>query len=349
MTKRIRLVIYVLAMYCQVINAQSYKIELAKADSINLDMQLIVDSIRNIEIQLPEDNILQAVRLVQFTKNERYLIVAGIYKGIYLFDLEGNFIKEITTPSSEYQSPTEATAHNGEFDEENDIFYKDAYDKWIGINIHTGRIVNRIIKPQKYADKIANFCQIAEDYYVGYVNNQSGKEPISFAFFNKNGELLSFVPNHRSYLKYTIDNPYNYGVFYKYQTKYYCFEPSYGTTIYEINDTGAIPYIWFNLGNKCPIYRYRDMPNSNSGCYYISKVIETQSLIHFQGNAGNFPLWGYHDKRNNKTYLISNAKSSLNAEELDKTNYIPFLSKYNKSITYITDGLRIKVLISTLK
>lgn len=349
MIRNIIVIVFFFIIQNQFVNAQSYKIDIIKADSVEVEMGLLTDSIKTVNLRLPADIILQGVRVVQLTNSGRFLIVAGVYQGLYLFDIKGNFIKEVITPASDYQSQEEALAQNGEFDALNNIFYQDAYDKWIGINIHTGRIVDRIIKPHAYAEKIANFCQVAEDCYIGYVNNQSGKEPVLFIFFKKNGDLLSFVPNHRSYVKHTNDNPYNYGTFYKYNSKYYCFEPSYGSTVYEIKGTQVVPYIWFNLGTKTPVYNYRDMPDNNIGRYYIFKVIETQSRIHFQGIAGDRPLWGYYDKRNDKTYLISNVKSSMNTGYLDQANYIPFLSKSNMSITYMMKDQDIKVLISILK
>lgn len=314
-------------------------------------MPSILDSLQCITLKVPPEYDLKSGSAF-LTKNRDSLLVVDFFHGLFLFDTKGDFIRKIETPPSDYKTGMEATAYNHtlQFDATEGIYYKDARHKWIGVSIHTGRVVKWIMKPSQYIEVISNFKSIGSRHSIGFVNNWTGEEKNLFVIFDNQGKIVHTFPNRKTYLKYTRDTPLENGLFYDYDSKSYCKEPSYGTTVYEINDGNLYPHIEFYLGENTPIYYNRDMPNSNLGRYMLGSVAETKRRIYFSYNVDKDSFFGYYDKESGETYVNEESgKEIIESGNITLNHYFPFFRESKRSVTEIDDGDKKKVFIGILK
>lgn len=337
--------------------AQTFKIDVNKAIFKEIPISEIMDDIKVINITIPTNVKIEDFRNVYLTNDGKYLVIAHLGRPPYMFDIAGKFVKELQeVVSSRDVKPImyEINWFAYQFDMKRNIFYQDFYDKWIGIDVFTNKMVKQIHKPKQFSMQIANFIQLSENEYLGYVNNTSGKCSTLFAIFDSSGQVLQRKANSRLYTKVNVDSPYYEGLYYEYNSNYFCLEPFYGTTVYRVDDQQFYPYIYFNTGDKSPIYEYQDLnrqtESANRDEWKIGSIYETKSNIYFSYTKKGGAFWGYYCKQKAQVYIATNSQAvSLKKGKLDKDYFFPSFRHGKYSITSKQEGDILKVTIGKLK
>ncbi|MDR2775850.1 MAG: 6-bladed beta-propeller [Tannerella sp.] len=278
--------------------------------------------------------------------------------GAYLFERKsGKFLYEI---GKRGQGPDEYfTIYSEPFNERDDIFYVYRSLQRLGIDIHTNKVVEKVIKPaEQIADitddniiftKIDNIYKMDSVYYIGYVNNDTGDLPYLLVIFNKDGKIVKTFPNHRKYKDYQTDrSTFNPGQFYEYDGSLYFKEPNYNDTVFRVSPDTIVPHIVFELGNMKPDYAERENKEKNLNRYWIKYVQETERYIFFDyndmgydsGSDDNVKYYdGYYDKRTKKTVVtVSESKSKrgfIHKNRLFPPFHIARINKYEDAVCII--------------
>lgn len=324
--------------------AHQYKIDVTKAIVKEISISEVLYDIKAVNVIIP-DSIVLKNEFTYLTRDKKFLVVTNLDNKSYLFDIHGKFVKEIFGNHMFYWPCNH-------FDVKRNILYKDNLKDWIGIDVHTNKITKRITKPKQFKDQIANFIQISEDKYIGYVNNQSGNCNVLFVVFDVKGNILYREPNNRMYTKVNIDRPYLYGSFYEYESRYYCLEPLWGTTVYEIGDNILYPHIYFYVGDKTPIYEFQDLNRdnqSNKDEWKLFVVRETQNRIYFSYITAKGLRWGYYSKKEDQAYIAPASDKSVKSLHLNEKNFRPAFLQDQYSVKSLNEGDTLKVLIGTFK
>lgn len=337
--------------------AQTFKIDVNNAIFKEISMSEIMDDVKVIDIKIPADVKIEDFRNVYLTNDGKYLVIAHLGRPPYMFDIAGKFVKEMQEVVLNYGSKAvmyESNWFTYQFDMKRNIFYQDFLDKWIGIDIFTNKMVKQILKPKQFSMQIANFIQLSEDEYLGYVNNTSGNCSTLFAIFDSSGQVLQRKVKNRAYTKVNVDNPYFEGLYYEYNSNCFCLEPFYGTTVYKVEDRQFYPYIYFNAGDKSPIYEYQDLnrqtESANRDEWKIGSVYETEGNIYFSYTTKGGAFWGYYCKQKAQVYIATNSQAvSLKKEKLGKDYFFPSFRHGEYSITSEQEGDVLKVTIGKLK
>lgn len=194
-----KLVSLLLCLICSFfcVAQQVYNVDLSKAVYKQIPMTDILDNIKVIFFKVP-DSLSIGDGLVEFTEDGKHLIASNPSEGPYMFDINGNFIRIIKPSPSDYKEL--GTKYlNSHFDRKKNIFYEDFFDRWLGIDIQTNKIVKCILKPLIFKNRLASFMQIKEDEYIGYSNDSIGGGLSYLIFFDSNGRILKHEPDLQPY------------------------------------------------------------------------------------------------------------------------------------------------------
>ncbi|KMW82465.1 hypothetical protein HMPREF9009_00052 [Bacteroides sp. 3_1_13] len=323
--------------------AQQYKVDITKAIVKEISISDVLYDIKTINVMIPDTVVLKNA-FFYLTRDKKYLVATQFNHESYLFDIHGKFIKEIY--GNHIGWPCK------HFDVKRNILYGDNFKDWIGMDVQTNKIVKQVTKPKQFKEQIANFMQISDDKYIGYVNNQSGNCTTLFAIFDSRGNILYREPNNRVYTKANFDTPYFPGSFYEYESRYFCLEPFWGTTVYEIGDNILYPHIYFYVGDKMPIYEFQDLNRdnqSNKDEWKLFVVRETKNRIYFSYITAKGLRWGYYSKKEDQAYIAPASDNSTKLFHFDEKNFNPALLQDKYSVRSIVKGDTLKVLIGTFK
>lgn len=325
-------------------HAQHYRVNIAKSIIKEIHISDVLFDIKSVDIIIPDTIELQN-QYVYLTEDGNHLLVINLDSSSYLFDVKGKFIKEINGNQNFY-------VPNHYFDVKRNILYKDNLKEWIGIDVFTNKIVKRIVRPSLFKDQLANFMQISDNEFIGFVNNQSGNCATVFVIFDDNGQILYREPNKRTYTKVNRDSPWYNGVFYEYDSHHYCLEPFMGTMVYEVGEKILYPHIYFYAGKKTPIYEFQDLNRENQNKrdeWRIFKVRETHNSIYFTYLTIDGLRWGYYSKKEEQTYMAPVSGKNARSTEIDKECFSPAFLQDRYSVTSKLDGDTLKVIIGTFK
>lgn len=326
--------------------AQQYKVDVTKAIIKDIPLSTVLFDIKTVDLIIPDDVEVKN-EYVYVLKDGKYVVVDNLDTTTYLFDADGKFVQEING-----NGIGKAYFPNPHLDVKRNLLYKEALNEWIAIDILTNKIVKHIMKPKQLKEQVANFMQVSENKYIGYVNNQTGNCSTLFVIFDSNGQILYREPNNRTYTKVNIDSPYQHGSFYEYGSHYYCLEPFMGTTVYEVGDNILNPHIYFYVGDKTPIYENQDLNRDNLNNrdeWKLSLVRETDSRIYFTYITANGMRWGYYDKKEEQAYITPELPRTTKSDDIIDKNLRPSLIQDQYSVKSKLKGDTLKLVIGKFK
>lgn len=288
--------------------------------------QLFENDIEYVRLETTKDCLLVQAS-IYVTK--QYIIavnMSSVTGGAYLFDRKtGKFIKEISSRGPGPDEYSFMSLSSNAFNEKYNILFFDDLKQWKGFDIETNKLVIKVKNPafkRKYAIEkkyrnINNIHILEENVFAGYTNNVTGKCPYKLVLFDREGEIIKEFPNYIFYEKMGMDEPFNEGIFYRYNNSLY-FKEEYNDTIFKVTKKELYPHIILDLGSKA-----KQPPNGElkinsisiakgSGGWSVSSVKETNKCVFFSGhidreandNRDSF-FFGYYDKIKNKTYLTN--------------------------------------------
>jgi hypothetical protein len=287
----------------------------------------IFDSIEYVCLETTSDCLLKYPRI---DVTEKYIIARG--PGAYLFDRKtGKFIHEI---GKKGQGPDEYNSIPYQpFNEKTGIFYVDNSRQWLGFDIVTNKVVEKLNLPKGIGEVLlgSTFTLGCIEYvykidslsYIGITTNMTGDNPYLLAIFDKDGNIIKTYPNYQHYTDYKKNEypPYG-GLIYEYNDKLYFKEYLYNDTIFEVRKDIIIPYLVFDLGDRKPDYKEKENPSINPRNYYhVEMMPETEHYLFFNywinddyyeacydkekktafatlSSTSNYAMWGYLDKDN---------------------------------------------------
>lgn len=289
-------ILFALCIVCSLCHAQSFKIDLSKAVSTDMYSKSILDNIQKYIVEIP-DSVKSKNFFVWLTKYKDKLVITDSFEHVWIFDTNKESLQEVITEelkkddfiynSNDKSSKLLQKGINVSFDAVNNLFFKDVFTHWIGIDIKSGEIIKKIQKPEGFQKRLGN-CQVIDSgHYVSYVNGSSKDKTSSFIIFNDEGRIL-YKKDIAFSLDIEKDEPYFYRDFYNYKSNYYCHAPFNGTTVYKISDTELTPYIEFISDKKEQ---------------KIERAIETDNYVYFCFYNRDQLQLGHYDKQNKITYL----------------------------------------------
>lgn len=324
-----------LCMACSLCHAQSVKIDISKAVSADISSESMLNNIREITVNIPDDVKSKYYR-VWPTKDKNKLVIDDLWKHIWIFDIEKKNLNEVEIKGLEkdelsYNFDDKSAEPfqrglNSEFDSNNDLFIIDFRTYCMGVNVKSGEIVKRIQKPKEFQERLSSCQTIDASHYVSYVNSSSKDKTASFIIFNQEGEIL-YKKNVECNLTIGTDQPYFSGDFYEYKSDYYCHAPYDGATVYRVAGTELISCMEFVAGEK---------PQP------VTRVIETDHYVYFcfYDKDNQFCL-GRYDKQD-KTTCLNQVRDLHNHSSLPK-------AYENRAVSYRQDGNRLHILIGDMK
>jgi hypothetical protein len=286
----------------------------------------IFDSIEYVCLETTSDCLLKDPNIYV---TDKYIIAYNFPCNVYLFDRKtGKFIHEI---SKKGQGPDEYNSiPYRPFNEKTGIFYVDNSRQWLGFDVVTNKVVEKINLPKglgeisQYRLECINYVYKMDSLsYIGITHNMTGDNPYLLAIFDKDGNIIKTYPNDRHYTNYNKNMfPLMGGIFYEYNDKLYFKEYLYNDTIFEVRKDTIIPYLAFDLGNRKPDYKEQENPSTNYRSYYTVEMMpETKHYLFFSycinddyneacydkekktafatlSSTSNYVMWGYPDKDN---------------------------------------------------
>ncbi|WP_298554681.1 6-bladed beta-propeller [uncultured Parabacteroides sp.] len=281
-------------------------IDLFSSEQKEMKLEDIADSVSFVRLETNDSCLIKDGLSLYVT--DTYILKVNPFVGAYLFDRKtGEFLREIGRCG---QGPDEYLAIPfNSFDENDNVLYADkGLSFWIGYDLHTGKKVCEVKRPSldmfhtlTYKDGIPRFFRIDSAYYIAYVNNMLGQEPLRLVVFDKNGNVIKIYPNDRS-LEKKIRGPYLFtGTYYFRNEELYFFEDNFDT-IYKIKEN-LIPYVAFNRGGDVVSYEERLMFYKYPDILFVDCVFETNKFILFNYEFKRKAGVGYFDKNSEKTYL----------------------------------------------
>lgn len=326
--------------------AQQYKVDITKAIIKDIPLSAVLLDFKTVDLVIPDGVEVKNVS-VYYLKDGKYLVVKNLKIKAYLFDNQGRFINEI---NGDYTGNT--YSFYPFVDVKRNFLYTDNLNEWIGIDILTNKVTKRVVKPKLLKDQIANFIQLSKNEYMGYVNNQTGNCNTLFAVFDVNGKILWREPNNKAYTKVNVDSPFQRGLFYQYESHYYCLEPLMGTTVYEVGDNILSPHIYFYAGDKTPIYEYQDLNRdnlNNKDEWKLSLVRETETRIYFTYVTAKGMRWGYYDKKEEQAYITPELPRTTKSDDITDMNLRPSFIQDQYSVKSKLKGDTLKLVIGKFK
>jgi hypothetical protein len=281
---------------------------------------------------LPECLLIDGRSTVYAT--DKYIVAHNmrLKHGAYLFDRQtGKFLYEIGKPG---QGPDEYTQlRSRPFYDKEELFYVIGNYRWLGIDIHSNKVVERVFKPihdnEFHSEEnfllphIDNIYKMDSSHYIAYTINDTGDFPYLLAIFDKDGGVVKTYPNHQKYKDYQHLWYGFEGHFYDYKNQVYFKEYWYNDTIFQVNVDTIIPHIAFDLGKRKPDYYEMENASKNLDCYWITFVQETDRYLFFNYKYNQLDFQdGFYDKKTKKT-RVSSSKSEIFRGYIPKEDYYP--------------------------
>ena len=216
-----------------------------------------------------DENCLISDGAVFYSTKDKVVVIDN--RGCYVFDREtGRFIRRI---ASRGQGPDEYVwAEKNFWDAENELVCFRGNNNYYLFYSIDGTLYNKVNRFSNSGDPLVLY----EDVYVRYVPDIRGNATIRIAFYNKKGDLIDSIPNHRLFKRdlsgssdpLSVTDSWLY-VF----CDTLCYRDLYCDTLYQIKDFKLYPRFIFNTGGLTVPYKMRD------GRYDISAALEGGEVI----------------------------------------------------------------------
>ena len=182
-------------------------------------------------------------------------------------------------------------------------------------NSNLNKMYFRSMPPVLHSAKIHDNC------YVGYIHNLSGDNPVKLIFYDRNGTILSKIPNYL-----TFENNENvmiqHPAFFYTSAKSILFKEMFNDTIFSLSEKNASPVYVFDLGGKGRAYSKQD-EESNSNVYIsINSFFEESDNFFFQYYYQSTPHVGVMNKKNLQVVISKNGYTD------DFYNFMHLYPKY---------------------
>ena len=259
-----------------------------------------------------------------------YLLLKNDFVGACLFDRKGGYF--IHNVGKRGQGPNEYTLVGGPFCKENNRMYADRGNAWMGIDIETNKVEERVKKPHftnlKIAGGVDNPYYLNDSLYVGYINNITGDIKYKIAVFNKNGEAVQLYPNRLFYPKKN-QNEFIYvsGNFYRHKNDLCFYSGIVMDTIYTVKDTCPQARYVFHFNKKRLPYENMDFPEFRTLDYTtLRRFMEYDRILLFTYRAGDFGEGvGFYDKDKKAVVLCPKEDRAILFRD---DSYPPFYPRY---------------------
>lgn len=270
-------------------------------------MDELFDKIEVIPLETTPDCLLQEYpRIAGIT--DKYLLLKNDFVGARLFARkDGHFIHNI---GKKGQGPDEYLVVGGTFCKEKNLMYADRGNIWMGIDIETNQVEERVKKPSftdlKIAGGVDNPYRLNDSLYVGYINNITGDIKYKIAVFNRNGEAVHVYPNDLLYAKRNLNNfVYVPGNFYRHKNDLCFYSGIVMDTIYTIKETSLQERYVFHFNKKRLSYENMDSPECNLLDYTtLMRFMEYDHTLLFTYRSGDFDKGvGFYDKDKRMTVI----------------------------------------------
>jgi hypothetical protein len=327
------------------LNAQDLTcIDLTKAEFGNRNAEEIFNNFEIVPLETHE----KRTNVDEFYLTDKYIIGMNFLGPAYLFDRKtGVFIHEISSygkGDDQYAGPL---YNKYGLDEKNNILFAHngvgpVGKSWKCINIETNKVESIFNKPLPENNNETFHTKapwlIKDSIYVAFCNNTTGKEKTKLIVFDENGTLIKKYPNHLEYNKIKNRIPFNYGIFYYYNSQTYFKEPVFNDTVFSVNEKEMLPHIVFKSGDRQPSYYHQESAEHNKNKYFINFVYESDSIVMFNFSFHTEILdAAYSSKEFNKDVRIfslgTRTLETVDSKELKKgTEHTGYYDKKSKQV-----------------
>ena len=165
-----------------------------------------------------------------------------------------------------------------------------------------------------------------EGYFIGLVQNYSGKEKLKIILYNLKGEILKIYKNHQEFNKSKTGNYRMYGTsLHEFEGLNYTKE-WFSDTVFSFNRNSIQPAYYFNTGKHSPPYAQQDLlsDEERKRLMFISSLEEDAGFLYFQlFHKSKFRV-GLYDKAKGITRISEPEKDGLMGFYNDIDDFIPF-------------------------
>lgn len=304
-------------------------IDFYAAEKRRIYMDELFDKIEVIPLETTQDCLLQEYPGISGVTDD-YLLLTNFFVGARLFDRkDGHFIHNV---GKKGQGPDEYFLVGGTFCKGKNLMYVDKENAWLGVDIETNKVEERVKKPRftnvKFAGGVSNPYRLNDSLYIGYINNVTGDIKYKITIFNKDGESVRLFPNRLLYLKKNMDKfYYPSGHFYHYKNDLCFYSGIVMDTIYTVKDTCLQTRYIFHFNENSFPYEKMDSPEFRILDYCsLNRMMEYDRNVLFTYRAGNFGEGvGFYDKNKKTTVLCSKEDRAIYFRD---ENYPPLYPRY---------------------
>lgn len=291
------------------------EIDFYAAEKRRIYMDELFDKIEIIPLETNQDCLLQEYPRIAGVTDD-YLLVKNDFVGARLFGRkDGRFIHNV---GKKGQGPDEYFLVGGTFCKEKNLMYADKGNAWLGIDIETNKVEERVRKPHftnlKIAGGVDNPYCLNDSLYMGYINNITGDIKYKIAVFNKDGEAVRLYPNRLLYARKNMNEfIYVSGNFYRYKNDLCFYSGIVMDTVYTVKDTCLQPRYAFHFNKKRLPYEDMDSPEFRILDYTtLKRFMEYDRTLLFTYRSGDFDEGvGFYDKGKKKTVLCSKEDQAI--------------------------------------
>lgn len=302
-------------------------IDFYAAEKRRIYMDELFDKIEVIPLETTQDCLLQEYPGISGVTDD-YLLLTNFFAGARLFDRkDGHFIHNV---GKKGQGPDEYFLVGGTFCKGKNLMYVDKENAWLGIDIETNKVEERVKKPRftnvKFAGGVSNPYRLNDSLYMGYINNVTGDIKYKITIFNKDGESVRLFPNRLLYPKKNMDKfYYPSGHFYHYKNDLCFYSGIVMDTIYTVKDTCLQTRYIFHFNENSFPYEKMDSPEFRILDYCsLNCMMEYDRNLLFTYRAGNFDEGvGFYDKNKKTTVLCSKEDRAIHFRDENYPSLYP--------------------------
>ncbi len=305
------------------------EIDFYTAEKRRIYMDELFDKIEVIPLETDQEGLLQEYPRISGITDD-YLLLTNFFVGARLFDRkDGHFVHNI---GKRGQGPDEYFLIGGTFCKEKNLMYVDKANAWLGVDIETNKVKERVKKPRftnlKFVGGVSSPYCLDDSLYMGYISNVTGDIKYKITVFNKNGESLRLYPNRLLYSKKNMDKFYDpSGHFYHYKNDLCVYGGIVMDTIYTVKDTCLQTRYVFHFNDENFPYEKMDSPEFRILDYCtLNCMMEYDHNLLFTYQSGDFDDGvGFYDKNKKTTVLCSKEDGAIHFRD---GSYPPFYPRY---------------------
>lgn len=324
---------------------QIQTVEVAKAynNRAQVNLSSLAESIEYIQLETSEETLLRYPNVKGIQGDSMILVKSSMR--ISLFDRKtGAFLNDVGHRGND----PDGFALPGQlgFDPvSGNIFASRYMFEFIEYSSKTNQVVKSIPAPdfigagefaavapsgQKHLRGINSYHWMYEGYVVGYVQNLGGKERLKLIIYNRDGKVVKYFNNGRSFTKDPNQGIKGYIVdFHDYNKQSY-FKEWFSDTLYSFNSQKMRPLFYFNTEKYRPIYEKQDLISDEQRRDLMFVKITTQDInnLYFQVYHKDMYQIGLFNKKTNQTFIAKQEKNDLLGFHNDIDNFVPFAPKF---------------------